>query len=67
MKILFIAGSLNQGGAEYQILQLAKLFQENPGAWTQYKLENCSVSELKFSAVPELVVANQIAHLVSND
>jgi len=29
MKVLFIAGSLNQGGAEYQILQLAKLFQDN--------------------------------------
>ena len=28
MKILFITGSLNQGGAEYQILELAKLFQE---------------------------------------
>ena len=28
MKILFIIGSLNQGGAEYQILALAKLFQE---------------------------------------
>ncbi|MFD1316099.1 glycosyltransferase family 4 protein [Namhaeicola litoreus] len=28
MKILFITGSLNQGGAEYQILQLAKLFQD---------------------------------------
>lgn len=29
MKILFIAGSLNQGGAEFQLLQLAKLFQEH--------------------------------------
>jgi len=29
MKILFITGSLNQGGAEYQILELAKLFKEN--------------------------------------
>ena len=48
-------------------LLLAKLFQENTGAWTQYKLENCSVSELKFGAVPELVSANQIAHLVTND
>ena len=28
MKIIFIIGSLNQGGAEYQILLLAKLFQE---------------------------------------
>ena len=28
MKILFITGSLNQGGAEYQILELAKLFME---------------------------------------
>jgi len=28
MKILFITGSLNQGGAEYQILELAKLFQD---------------------------------------
>lgn len=28
-KILFITGSLNQGGAEYQILALAKLFQNN--------------------------------------
>ena len=27
MKIIFIIGSLNQGGAEYQIIQLAKLFQ----------------------------------------
>ena len=27
MKILFIAGSLNQGGAEFQILKLAKLFK----------------------------------------
>ena len=26
MRILFITGSLNQGGAEYQILELAKLF-----------------------------------------
>jgi len=29
MKILFITGSLNQGGAEYQILELAKLFKNN--------------------------------------
>lgn len=29
MKILFITGSLNQGGAEFQLLQLAKLFQEH--------------------------------------
>jgi UDP-N-acetylglucosamine:LPS N-acetylglucosamine transferase len=28
MKVLFITGSLNQGGAEFQILQLAKLFQD---------------------------------------
>lgn len=28
MKILFITGSLNQGGAEYQILELAKLFRD---------------------------------------
>lgn len=28
-KILFITGSLNQGGAEFQILSLAKLFKEN--------------------------------------
>ena len=28
MKILFITGSLNQGGAEFQILALAKLFKE---------------------------------------
>jgi len=28
MKVLFITGSLNQGRAEFQILQLAKLFQE---------------------------------------
>jgi len=48
-------------------LLLAQLFHDNTGAWTQYKLENCSVSELKFGAVPELVAANQIAHLVSND
>ena len=27
MKILFLTGSLNQGGAEYQILELAKLFK----------------------------------------
>ena len=29
MKILFFTGSLNQGGAEYQILLLAKLFRDN--------------------------------------
>lgn len=28
MKILFLTGSLNQGGAEYQILELAKMFKE---------------------------------------
>ena len=28
MKILFITGSLNQGGAEYQMLELVKLFQD---------------------------------------
>ena len=28
MKILFITGSLNQGGAELQILKLAKLFKD---------------------------------------
>ena len=28
MKILFITGSLNQGGAEFQLLQLAKLFKD---------------------------------------
>lgn len=48
-------------------LLLAELFHGNTGAWTQYKLENCSVSELKFSAAPELLAANQIAHLVRND
>ena len=29
LKILFITGSLNQGGAEYQILELARLFKEH--------------------------------------
>jgi GalNAc-alpha-(1->4)-GalNAc-alpha-(1->3)-diNAcBac-PP-undecaprenol alpha-1,4-N-acetyl-D-galactosaminyltransferase len=28
MKVIFLAGSLNQGGAEFQILALAKLFKE---------------------------------------
>lgn len=28
MRILFITGSLNQGGAEYQILELARLFRD---------------------------------------
>ncbi|GAB3203715.1 glycosyltransferase involved in cell wall biosynthesis [Pontibacter aydingkolensis] len=28
MKIIFLAGSLNQGGAEYQIIALAKLFKD---------------------------------------
>ena len=28
MKILLITGSLNQGGAEYQIIKLAELFRE---------------------------------------
>lgn len=28
MKVIFLAGSLNQGGAEFQILTLAKLFKE---------------------------------------
>ena len=47
MKILFLTGSLNQGGAEYQILSLAKLLKENGyqvlngGSWggLQYKLK----------------------------
>lgn len=29
MKVLFLTGSLNQGGAEFQILALAKLFKDN--------------------------------------
>ena len=29
MKVLFITGSLNQGGAEFQLLQLAKLFKDH--------------------------------------
>ena len=28
MKILFVTGSLNQGGAEFQLLQMTKLFKQ---------------------------------------
>jgi len=43
MKILFIIGSLNQGGAEYQILALAKLFQENG-----HKVELFAITDYSF-------------------
>lgn len=56
MKVLFITGSLNQGGAEYQILQLAKLFKEKGNevevfAITNYSFYQSFVSEndLKYS------------------
>ena len=44
-------------------LLLAKLFHSNTGAWTQYRLENCSLSELTFCEQPELVLSNQTDHL----
>ena len=43
MKILFITGSLNQGGAEYQILQLAKLFQEK-----EHEVEVFAITDYNF-------------------
>lgn len=43
MKILFIIGSLNQGGAEYQILELAKLFQEKG-----HKVELFAITDYSF-------------------
>ena len=42
MKVLFITGSLNQGGAEYQILQLAKLFQEKGNVVEVFAITNYS-------------------------
>ena len=42
MKVLFITGSLNQGGAEYQILQLAKLFQEKGNEVEVFAITNYS-------------------------
>ena len=42
MKVLFITGSLNQGGAEFQILQLAKLFQEKGNEVEVFAITNYS-------------------------
>jgi GalNAc-alpha-(1->4)-GalNAc-alpha-(1->3)-diNAcBac-PP-undecaprenol alpha-1,4-N-acetyl-D-galactosaminyltransferase len=42
MKVLFITGSLNQGGAEFQILQLAKLFQEKGNKVEVFAITNYS-------------------------
>ena len=43
MKILFITGSLNQGGAEFQILQLAKLFQDK-----EHEVEVFAITDYNF-------------------
>ena len=56
MKVLFITGSLNQGGAEYQMLELAKLFKDHDHeievfALTDYTfyLPFINKNELKYS------------------
>jgi broad specificity phosphatase PhoE len=46
-------------------LSLAEFIDGNTGAWTQYRLKNCSVSELILSSEPKLLSANQTDHLVN--
>lgn len=46
-------------------LSLAELVDNNMGAWIQYKLENCSVSELILGPKPKLIAANQTEHLLA--
>jgi len=55
MKILFITGSLNQGGAEYQILELAKLFKDNG-----HDIEVFAITDYKF--YKPFIDSNQIIY-----
>ncbi|MFP6583516.1 MAG: histidine phosphatase family protein [Candidatus Hydrogenedentota bacterium] len=45
-------------------LSLAELIDNNMCAWIQYKLENCSVSELILGPQPNLIAVNQTGHLL---
>lgn len=44
-------------------LALAHWFHEDTGAWTQYRLQNCSITEVSIGSEFELVAANQVSHL----
>ena len=57
MKILFITGSLNQGGAEYQILELAKLFQ-NKG----HEVEVFAITDYAF--YKPFIIKNKIKYSI---
>jgi len=61
MKILFLTGSLNQGGAEYQILELAKLFK-NKG----HEIEVFAITDYSFYKT--FIDANNIkySHLLNH-
>jgi|TARA_R110002110_G_scaffold107679_11_gene269397 glycosyltransferase involved in cell wall biosynthesis len=61
MKVLFITGSLNQGGAEFQILQLAKLFQDKGNEVEVFAITN-------YSFYKYFVVRNNLtySHLENN-
>lgn len=61
MKILLLTGSLNQGGAEYQLLLLAKLLQKN-----NYNVEVLAITDYDYYM--PFVNANVIRYsCVSND
>ncbi len=44
-------------------LTLAELIDNSMAAWIQYRLENCSVTELMLGAECELIYANETGHL----
>lgn len=44
-------------------LALAELIDDTMGAWMQYRLANCSVSELMLGAESELIYFNETGHL----
>lgn len=45
-------------------LSLAHFVDQQMGAWIQYKLENCSVTELVLGPESRLIVANHTEHLL---
>ena len=46
-------------------LALAELKGDDEGAWMQYRLENCSVSELMLGKESEVICLNETSHLES--
>jgi probable phosphoglycerate mutase len=44
-------------------IAMASLLDANPGAWRNYHVDNCSITELRFVPHPEVGAFNQTSHL----